>query len=327
MDKQAVFADLQKHLAPSSIFTDALLARFCTWKIGGPADVLVCPASVEEVQLVAQYAHGHCVPLVVIGGGSNILFDDAGYRGIILRIGENLAGFDMTPDGFVRTGAGVWTPGFVRRVTQAGFGGCSHAIGIPGTIGGLVVMNGGMYHKGIGEQLVEATVVRTDGSIQNLSRTECAFAYRSSALQKIDGVLVAASFQYAPGDKKELRREMLRTLNVRSRKFPRKLPNCGSVFLSNPSLYETVGPPGKVIEEAGFKGQRCGEAEVSQMHANFIINTGQATSADVLCLISKIRASVFARTGHKLQCEVRHLPPTGSMQQAHISAEQSFPAF
>lgn len=321
MDTHAVLNDLHKRLAPSGIIHDAPLAHFCTWKIGGPADILVSPASVEEVALVKAYARQNALPLVVIGGGSNILFDDAGFRGIILRIGENLSSFSMNADGYVRAGAGVWTPGFVRRVAGAGLAGCSHAIGIPGSLGGLVVMNGGSYRKGIGEQLVEATVVRNDGTIAILTQKQCAFAYRSSVLQQEKDVLVAASFHYPRANKAELRREMLHILRERNRKFPRKLPSCGSVFLSDPTMYATAGPPGKAIEEAGLKGTRCGDAEVSRLHANFIINTGAATSANVLRLISKIRSAVYARTGYSLQCEVKHLPPEGPMRQAHISAE------
>ncbi len=324
MDKNAVLNDLQKQLAPSSIFMDAPLNRCCTWKIGGPADILISPASVEEVSQVKQYAHQNTLPIVVIGGGSNILFDDAGFRGIVLRIGAGLSGFSINTDGFVQAGAGIWTPGFVRRVTRAGFMGCTHAIGIPGSLGGLVVMNGGMYRKGISEQLVEATVVRHDATIVTLSHEDCAFAYRSSRLQKDNGVVVAATFQYTRGNTAEMRREMLTTLRDRNRKFPRKRPNCGSVFLNNPEMYAVVGPPGKVLEDTGLKGERCGGAEISRMHANFIINTGDATSADVLRLIAKIRAAVYARTGYYLECEVRHLPPTGTMQQAHISASQKY---
>ncbi|WP_034640518.1 UDP-N-acetylmuramate dehydrogenase [Desulfovibrio inopinatus] len=324
MDKDAILTDLQKFLAPSSILVDAPLARFCTWKIGGPADILVSPASVEEVAQVKHYAHQNALPMVVIGSGSNILFDDAGFRGIIMRIGESLSEFSIDTNGFVRVGAGIWTPGYVRRVASAGFAGCTHAIGIPGSLGGLIVMNGGMYRKRIGEQLVEATVVHHDGTIGTLSHQDCAFGYRSSRLQHEDIILVGATFQYTHGKTTTLRREMLNTLRERNRKFPRKLPNCGSVFLSEPTLYETVGPPGKAIEETGLKGERCGGAVISPQHANFIVNTGGATSADILRLISKIRAAVYARTGHKLGCEVRHLPPTGTMQPAHISADQYF---
>lgn len=325
MDKHAVRADLQKHLPPSGIIMDAPLSRFCTWNIGGPADILISPASVQEVVFVKQYARKNALSLVVIGGGSNILFDDAGFRGIILRIGAGLAEFSINEDGFVRAGAGIWTPAFVRRVARAGFAGCTHAIGIPGTLGGLVAMNGGSYRKGIGDQLVEATVVRKDGVLVTLPRKDCAFAYRSSLLQKEETVVVAASFQYTRGNKDKLRREMLAILRERNQKFPRKLPNCGSVFLSDPRLYETIGPPGKAIEDAGLKGERCGGAEISQLHANFIINTGGATSADILQLISKVRSTVYARTGHTLKCEVRHLPPAGALQQAHLSADHSFP--
>ncbi|WP_229596967.1 UDP-N-acetylmuramate dehydrogenase [Pseudodesulfovibrio sediminis] len=325
MNSYALVSDLKKRLPSYCVQEDVPLSRLSTWKIGGTADVLVSPETIDDVSSVKRYAFEHGVPIVVIGGGSNILFDDAGFRGVVLRIGQGLSDFTISERGFVHAGAGVWTPSFVYRVARAGFSGCTHAIGIPGTLGGLVVMNGGTSRKGIGDHLVEVTVVRDNGEIVRLTQAECAFEYRSSALQKADGVVVAASFQYEKADKAELRQEMLKTLRGRNRKFPRKQPNCGSVFLSNPKLYQMIGPPGKVIEEAGLKGEHCGAAQISRMHANFIINTGGATSADTLRLIAQVRAAVFSNTGHLLECEVRHLLPSGRMQPAHKSAEQFFP--
>ena len=213
-------------------------------------------------------------------------------------------------------------PRYVRNVICAEFQGCEHAIGIPGTLGGLVVMNGGTNRRGIGEQLTEATIVTQEGSLKTYSAQDCNFAYRSSIFQTIKCILVEASFRYERGDAWALRSQMIATLQTRNRKFPRKAPNCGSTFLSDPALYETVGPPGKAIEEAGLKGTTYGGAMISPLHANFIINTGRATSHDVLSLIAKVREAVYERTGHHMNCEVRHLRPNGEMAPAHESAEK-----
>lgn len=325
MDQKAVLFDLRNSLPGSRVATGVPLSSLSSWKIGGEADILISPESIEDVAFVKRYAYLNDIPVIVVGGGSNILFDDNGFRGIVLHIGRGLTKFSINKNGLVHVEAGHWTPAFVHKVARAGYSGCTHAIGIPGSIGGLVVMNGGTRRKGIGENLVEATVVNDKGEIIQLSQTECQFGYRSSLLQNMGGVVVEAAFQYAQADKRALRQEMLGTLRDRNKKFPRKLPNCGSVFLSDPELYATVGPPGKAIEEAGLKGTRRGAAEVSTMHANFIINRGGATSADILSLISHIRYAVNSRTGHWLECEVRHLLPDGRMQAAHVSAEQFFP--
>lgn len=316
MDVRAVIADFQKHLQ-GQVSKDAPLSHFSTWKIGGTADVLVSPACVEDVSFLQRYAHDKSIPCIVIGDGSNMLFDDDGFRGIVIHIGRALSRFEMTADGVVHAEAGIWTPHFVRKVACAGFKGSEHAIGVPGTLGGLVVMNGGTNRKGIGEQITSVTIVKEDGKVKIIEKTACDFSYRHSSLQDGNAVVVGAAFKYEKGDASALRLQMITTLMNRNRKFPRKMPNCGSVFLSSPELHEKVGPPGKVVQEAGFKGFRQGGAMVSDMHANFIVNTGGATSDDVLTLITKIRAAVFERTGHKMECEARHLLPNGKMVPAH----------
>ena len=320
----AVCNDLRS-LVSCEVLTDVPLSRYGTWKIGGPADILVSPGTIEDVCRLQHYIHERGLPSVVIGDGSNILFDDAGYRGVIIHIGRPLSELKISQNGNVTAQAGIWTPRFVWKVARAGLQGCEHVIGVPGTLGGLVVMNGGTSRRGIGEQLTEAVAVTESGEIEQLDAETCAFSYRKSIFQKKKSIIVEASFQYEPGDVSALRSQMIKTLQERNRKFPRKIPNCGSVFLSDPALYETVGPPGKVVEEAGLKGVSCGGAMISQLHANFIVNTGGATSADILKLIAKVRSTVFERTGHRINCEVRHLRPDGNIVPAHESAEKEAP--
>lgn len=321
MNKEAVYNDL-KSLLSGEVLKDIPLSGYGTWKIGGKADILVSPKSIEDVSHIQRYIHEQNLPSVVIGDGSNILFDDAGFRGVVIHIGRALSKLDINQkSGQVTVQAGMWIPRYVSTVCRAGFKGCEHAIGVPGTLGGLVVMNGGTNRKGIGEQLVQAVAVAENGKVETFEAAECGFAYRTSIFQQKKSIVVETSFQYEHGDVGVLRGQMIKTLMERNRKFPRKLPNCGSVFLSDPALYETVGPPGKAIEEAGLKGVSCGGAMISPMHANFIVNTGGATAADVLALIAKIRAAVFERTGYRMNCEVRHLLPDGRMVPAHESAD------
>ena len=320
MEQSIVIKDLQSLLL-CDVLTKVPLAQYGTWRIGGSADILVSPCPIEDVCHVQRYIHERNIPSVVIGDGSNILFDSEGFRGIVIHIGRALSDIQISQDGRVTAQAGIWTPCYVRNVTRAGFQGCEHAIGVPGTLGGLVVMNGGANRKGIGEQLTEAVVVTENGSVEKYTAQECGFAYRSSVFQTKKCILVEASFQYEQGDATVLRTQMIQTLQMRNKKLPRKTPNCGSTFLSDPALYETVGPPGKAIEEAGLKGVTCGGAMISPLHANFIINTGNATSGDVLSLIAKVREAVYERTGHYINCEVRHLRPNGEMVPAHESAD------
>lgn len=210
-------------------------------------------------------------------------------------------------------------PGLARKAMLAGLGGLEHTIGIPGTLGGLVLMNGGSQRKGIGENVRRVWIVDQAGQQLELSREECAFSYRKSALQGSGAVVVKVELQCERQKPQLIRQLMLQDLRERRRKFPRKQPNCGSVFLSTSEMHATVGPPGKVIEDAGLKGSRIGKAEVSQQHANFIVNLSGATSHDVLHLIAHIRQVVRERIGFELCCEVRYVSPLGAIMPAHLA--------
>jgi UDP-N-acetylmuramate dehydrogenase len=298
---------------------DAPLASYNSWQIGGPADLLVEPETIDQVARVVSFAHGHDIPLLVIGQGTNLLFDDVGFRGIVLKLGNNLSRVEISGNRIIAE-AGAWVPGLARKAMLAGLAGLEHTIGIPGTIGGLVLMNGGSQRKGIGENVRRVWIVDRDGRQLELTREECAFAYRSSALQGRGAVVVKAELECERQEPRQIRRLMLADLRERRSKFPRKQPNCGSVFLSTSEMHASVGPPGKVIEDAGLKGTRIGKAEVSQLHANFIVNLGGATSRDVLSLIAHIRKVVQERIGFDLCCEVRYVSPGGDIIPAHQAA-------
>lgn len=298
-----------------------LLARHNSWKIGGPADLLIEPESAVQIASLLKLVTREQIPLVVIGQGTNLLFDDAGVRGIVLKVGAALG--DISIDGGrIAAGAGAWVPQLARLSMRAGLTGLEHTIGIPGTLGGLVMMNGGSQRRGIGENLVRVTLVDSAGEIRQLTREECAFSYRHSALQGTGCVVVEAELECPRADFVEVRRTMLDDLRTRRQKFPRKLPNCGSVFLSTAEMHATVGPPGKIIEEAGLKGERIGQAEVSRQHANFIVNLGGASSADVLQLIARVRTAVYRRIGFELKCEVRYVSPQAEVMPAHLQLER-----
>ncbi|MGB7408406.1 MAG: UDP-N-acetylmuramate dehydrogenase [Pontixanthobacter sp.] len=313
--RQRLYAKLSHHV-PTEI--DVPLASLSRWKIGGLGDLVIRPTTSEQAAAALKILYVENVDYVVVGEGSNILFDDAGLRIPMLVISNALGGFDYLGDGRVRVGAGHWVPSFVRKLISLGLTGAEHAIGIPGTLGGLIVMNGGSQRRGIGEQLVSVKVLNKMGQIVTMSRDECDFSYRHSALQNSGLVVAEAEFQYEAGQAFEMRRRAVATLIERKNKFPRYLPNCGSVFVSNPKMYETVGPPGHAIEAAGLKGHRIGNAQISELHANFIVNLGHARATDVLALIHLMRDKVHELTGFWLSCEVRHMLPNGKLQPAHL---------
>lgn len=288
-----------------------------TWRIGGPADVLVEPQSLDQLARLRRFIHDRGLVSIVIGEGSNLLFDDAGLRGVCIKIGRALSARQISDCG-IWAEAGVAIPKFARAVGLAGFTGLEHAVGIPGTLGGLVVMNGGSRRKSIGDTIARVDVMDKQGDVQSYDRAACGFVYRGSVFQDSDLIIVRVDFELRRGDPKVVRREMLEILRDRKGKFPRRdAPNCGSVFVSGGELYEKCGPPGKVIESLGFKGMRIGDALCSPRHANFIVNAGHASSNDMMRLIRRIRDAVHASTGIWMNCEVRHVSPEGKIRPVH----------
>ncbi len=308
-----------------TVVADEPLCRHNSWQIGGPADLFVQPENPAQVATVMALVKKYLLPLVVIGQGTNLLFDDAGVRGVVMKIGSQMDSITIAGNRIV-AGGGAWVPQVARRAMRAGLAGLEHCIGIPGTLGGLVMMNGGSHRRGIGEHVISVTVVEKDGSISRLTAADCQFGYRSSSLQRRGAVIVEVVLECPRGDVGYIRREMLLDLRTRNGKFPRKQPNCGSVFLSTSEMHATVGPPGKIIEDVGLKGLRCGAAEVSRQHANFIVNLGGASSADVLKLISRIRRVIRDQLNFDLRCEVRYVSPTGEICPADQVADRLYPA-
>ncbi len=291
------------------------LCEHCTWRIGGPADVWVEPGAVDQLARLRRILADHGGPHIVMGDGSNLLFDDAGLRGVVVCIGRKLSrvAFDGV---LMRAEAGVAVSRLALRAGQLGLTGLEHTIGIPGTLGGLVHMNGGSLRQSIGQVVRRVTVCDGAGRVLAIDHDDCGFAYRRSRFQGSDLIIAEVELELRRDDPRRIRRDMLDILRTRRVKFPRRLPSCGSVFLSDPDRYHIDGPTGWVIEEAGCKGWRLGDAEVSRQHANFIVNRGHATSADVLRLIDRVRQAVHARTGRWLRCEARYVSPTGAIMPA-----------
>lgn len=308
-------------LVTGRIEQQADLRRLSRWRIGGPASGFVEPASAAELRATLALLAETGVPTLVIGDGSNLLFDDAGFAGVIVKIGPRLGAFQR--DGKrVRAEAGLWVPRFARELGRHGLSGLEHTVGIPGTLGGLIYMNGGSQRKGIGSNVVTVRGCDMQGRPFERSQAECAFHYRGSSLQSDGLIVLEADFAFAEANPGAMRREMVAILADRRQKFPKDLPNCGSVFLSNPSMYSVVGPPGAAIERVGLKGTRLGGAELSPLHANFIVNLGGASSADVLGLIHLARTRVHEATGFWMDCEVRHVAPDGLIRPAHEPAAE-----
>src|SRR5213596_1659657 len=274
------------------------LARYNTWRIGGPARYLALPADSEDVVRALELAHDRGLPWLVLGLGSNVLVKDGGFPGLVIRVGKGLDRFEMK-GAIAIVGAGMPTPILARRTAEGGFAGVERFIGIPGTVGGGVYMNAGAHGAEFAEVLTEASVMDAKGKIRQVPRKQISFKYRSSNLGNVI-VLEAklALIEEPPAKLKELQARLLRW---RKAGTPFDQPCAGSVF-KNPGGPRTAGA---LIDECGLKGFTIGGAQVSPLHANYIVNTGNATASDVLKLIEHVRKTVAKKTSVELELEVK----------------------
>jgi len=302
-------------ICPYGLLRNADLSKISRWRIGGKADLILQPSSLEQIVALRIWFHERNMPHVVIGATSNLLFADEGLHVPCIQITGRMSNIEIQGN-VVKAQSGTWVPGLARRIMKAGLTGAEHICGIPGTLGGLICMNGGSLRKGIGSSVLSVECVDANGGILNRTAEQCDFAYRRSIYQENGEVISTVVLQFDRGNRTLIRREMLEILSIRRHKFPRKEPNCGSVFKSNPAMYSKFGPPGAVIESLGLKGECSGGAQVSTYHANFIVNTGSATSRDVLALVRRLSEKVKDKTGFCLEAEALYLAPSGNLVPA-----------
>ena len=292
------------------------LGRYSTYRIGGPATVLLA-GSVDDVGVAVRFAVAEGVPWFALGLGSNILLPDAGLDALVIRLGKGLD--QLVPDGTRwRLGAGLPAPLAARRTAEAGHAGLHRFVGVPGTVGGGVYMNAGCHGGEWADVIERVTVVDADGDLRVLERREIPFTYRRSGLD--NRIVVEADVVLEPEDPSRLSTEVAELFRWRQQGTPFNQPCCGSVF-QNPggASWKREGGPrtaGQLIEASGLKGFRIGGAEISPMHANYFVNTGDATAADVVALITHARRAVEERFGIRLETEVKLIAATGEYLDA-----------
>jgi UDP-N-acetylmuramate dehydrogenase len=270
-----------------------------TFKIGGPADYLVMPASMQEVAAVLAVANHYSLPVTVIGNGSNILVLDRGIRGLVLKVGEHIGEIRCTEKGLI-AGAGALLADVSRYAAQAEFTGMEFAIGIPGSIGGAVFMNAGAYDGEMRHIVHAVHAVCADGIIKHFCHDEIQFGYRHSIFQENHCIICEVELALQPGDSRDIAHKMIDLTDRRESKQPLELPSAGSTFKRPPGYFA-----GTLIEQAGLKGLKLGGAQVSEKHAGFIVNAGGATAQDVLNLIKEVQRRVLTQCGVMLHPEVR----------------------
>ncbi|MBD8071942.1 UDP-N-acetylmuramate dehydrogenase [Bacillus thuringiensis] len=275
------------------------LARYTTMKIGGPADILIVPKHVAGIEKTLQLVKQYKTKWTVIGRGSNLLVSDQGIEGVVIRLGEGLDHLEVEKHK-VRVGSGYPLIKLSTLLSRQGLAGLEFASGIPGSVGGAVYMNAGAHKSDISSVLSKALILFEDGTIDWLTNKELEFSYRASVLQtKRPGIVLEAVFQLQAGKREEIVRIMQNNKDYRRETQPWNHPCAGSVF-RNPIPHFA----GDLVEKAGLRGYRIGGAQISEMHGNFIVNTGGASAQDVLSLIELIKHTIKDKFDVDMHTEV-----------------------
>lgn len=277
------------------------MARHTTFRIGGPADYFVELGSIEQIRAAIQVCREENLSWFVLGRGSNLLVSDKGYRGVILSIYKDFQKTEIQGE-TVTVQAGVLLTTLSGKVLDASLTGLEFASGIPGTIGGAVVMNAGAYGGEMKDIVRKVTVLDQDGEVRTLTCGEMQFGYRTSLAKKKGYIVLGAELTLKQGEKEKIREEMQTLKAKRIEKQPLEFPSAGSTF-KRPEGYFA----GKLIMDAGLRGAAVGGAQVSEKHCGFVVNTGNATAADVRELMRQVQGKVQEQFGVHLEPEVRFL--------------------
>jgi UDP-N-acetylmuramate dehydrogenase len=298
-------------LGPDSLSENVPLSAMSSFGIGGPADLFFEARTERELERAMALATARKFPFYVIGGGNNLLFDDAGYRGLIIR--NRLEGLSREENRLnVLSGTGL--PCVLQEALAAGLTGLEFLAGIPGTVGGAIYGNAGAYGWSIGDVIGWATVLLPGGERRTMSRESLGFGYRDSALKKYGGVVLKASLLCSPGDRGRSEAKIREILERRRIKHPPLGTACAGSYFKN-SCSETGAriAAGQLLDQAGARGLAVGDAAVSDVHCNFIVNKGNAKAADVLRLADELKDRVFRMFGIGLEEEVVYLRADASM--------------
>lgn len=271
-----------------------------TFKIGGPAAYYMIPENEDEIMEALDFARVRKLPFYLLGRGSNVLFSDEGYPGVVIEIGRGLERMSVHQEGMVMVQAGIGLSTMAVRLAEAGLTGFEFAGGIPGTLGGGITMNAGAYGGEIKDCIVSATVLNEEGNKMVLSKKELELGYRSSIIQKKKYIVLQGTFSFEKGEREKIFSDMKELNQKRREKQPLEYPSAGSTF-KRPEGYFA----GKLIEDAGLRGYRIGDAQVSEKHCGFVINRGHATAEEVGRLIEEVQNRVREKFQVELEPEVR----------------------
>lgn len=293
------YQEILSSLGPSRVRLDESMSNWTTFRIGGPSDLFYEAKTTEEIVNVVSLCRSHKIPYFVLGGGSNLLVSDKGIRGMVIKISNiNPPGGGQISNTKITVGAGVPLAEIMEKAAQAGLSGLEFAVGIPGTVGGAIVGNAGAWQQAIGDRIKKVLVLCTKGEAVWLDKSECGFTYRGSRFKDRGEIVLEAELELSFGEETEIRQRMEEYLV--KRKGQPKEPSAGCIFVNPKPL-----SAGTLVDQSGLKGVKKGDAQISQKHANFVINLGSASCQDVLELITLMKDRVEEKEGIKLIEEIK----------------------
>lgn len=299
MDKARVLDRLKCEIKSGKIMTDEPMRNHTTFKIGGPVDILVEPSSIEEIESVLGICKEEGMPFMVIGNGSNLLVRDGGIRGVVLKTADLLSKVRVEGEKVIAE-AGAMMSKISNVALENSLEGFEFASGIPGTIGGAVTMNAGAYDGEIKGYVSSVVCLDSNGSIKKYSRDEMEFGYRKSLVQTKNLVVLQVELELKKGEKSEIKAKIDDFTERRTTKQPLHLASGGSTF-KRPEGYFA----GKLIEDAGLRGLRYKNVQISEKHCGFVVNLGDSKAEDVLNLIGVVQKTVYDKFGVQLETEIR----------------------
>ncbi len=300
MDINFVYDSLKKIAGEDNVLRDVPMSKHCTFRTGGNAALFVSPSGATQLMDIVSFARLNNVPYYVIGNGSNLLVDDAGYDGVIIHIGKNMSSVDVV-DNVIIAMAGASLAKTASVAYEHGLAGLEFASGIPGSVGGAVYMNAGAYGGEMKDVVTATTYIDKRGHMGMVKGDEHQFDYRKSVFGDGD-IILMTTFELKPGDKDEIAVKMADFNGRRRDKQPLDMPNAGSTFKRPEGHFA-----GKLIEDCGLRGYSIGGAQVSEKHCGFVVNKGDATTEDILKLIEHIQDTVYQKFGVMLETEVKYL--------------------
>lgn len=290
---------LRLKLGNDAVLTDEPMSGHTTFRTGGFVDIFIMPSSKEALKDSIKILQEYEIPFMVMGNGSNLLVSDKGIRGAVIQVCGKMANIEIEGE-YVHVESGVLLAALSAKVAESSLTGLEFASGIPGTVGGAVTMNAGAYGGEMKDVLVSVEVLTKELEFKTIPLEDLDLSYRHSILPKEGYLLVKATLKLLKGNREEIKARMLQLSEQRRDKQPLQYPSAGSTF-KRPEGYFA----GKLIQDAGLKGKAIGGAQVSEKHAGFVINTGKATTQDILDLIAFCQKSVYEQFGVQLETEVK----------------------